>query len=45
MESKELDVNEILKELKAIIGDQAVQIAMLKATVSSMISTEKTKKD
>lgn len=30
----DLDVNEILAELRNIIGDQALQIAMLKATIS-----------
>lgn len=35
MQEQEINVNEILKGLKEIIGDQAQQIAILKAIINS----------
>lgn len=35
MKEQEINVNEILKGLKEIIGDQAQQIAILKAIIES----------
>jgi hypothetical protein len=39
MAEKEVDLQEILKELRNIIGDQAQQIAMLRAAVSMLNSS------
>ena len=40
MTEKEIDIQEILKELRNIIGDQAQQIAVLKAAVSVLRASE-----
>lgn len=42
MEEQELNVNDILNEMRAVIGDQAQQIAVLKATIIA-IQAEKAK--
>lgn len=34
--SNEVDINEVLKSLRETIGDQAQQIAVLKATVAAL---------
>jgi hypothetical protein len=36
MQEQELSVNEILKGLREIIGDQAQQIAVLKAAITAL---------
>lgn len=35
-DNQQLDVNEILTSLKTTIGDQALEIAMLKASIASL---------
>jgi hypothetical protein len=40
MKEKEININEVLKGLKEIIGDQAQQIAILKAIIESNKSAE-----
>jgi hypothetical protein len=40
MTEKEIDLQDVLKELRNIIGDQAQQIAILKAAISTMHVSE-----
>lgn len=43
MKDKELQINEILKEMRAIIAEQAQEIAVLRATITA-IDEEKSNK-
>lgn len=39
-DNQQLDINEILTSLKTTIGDQALEIAMLKASVAALAKVQ-----
>lgn len=40
MNDAEINMQELLKELRQIIGEQALQIAVLKATITALSSSD-----
>lgn len=41
MDNKELNIDDILRELRGIIGEQAQQIAMYKVLLANSVNSEK----